>query len=82
MKSKIILVNHSVNEETEVATFKSTIEAFQCASLLQALVNSENFIYYVDHWIKGKGHRRTQPDNIRIFVSNSLNLYEKLKPIF
>jgi hypothetical protein len=79
MKSKVILVNLATQEETLVATVKSSVEAFQFASLLQAMVVSENYIYYVDHFIKGKGGRRSQPDSFASMVNNSTHLTNLLK---
>lgn len=79
MKSKVILVNLTTQEETLVATVKSNVEAFQFASLLQAMTVSENYIYYVDHAVKGKGMRRTQPDSFTSMVNNSIHLSSLLK---
>lgn len=81
MNSKIILCGPG-NSETLVASFRSSVEAFQCAALLQAITNSDNYVYYVDCHIKGKGMRRIQPDSITSTVFNSPNLLAKLKPCF
>ena len=77
MKAKIILVD-PVGNETVVATFRSTIEAFQAASLFQAICNTDNYTYYVDYHVKGKGFRRTQPDSLSSLVNNSKVLQAKL----
>jgi hypothetical protein len=71
MKPKIVLVNGTI--ETTVATFSALNEAFQCAALLQALVNSQNYIYYVDYKHKGT-LRRTQPDSFKTMVYASAHL--------
>ena len=79
MKSKIILVKpYLTDNETVVATFATSIEAFMCASLLQAQTNVEGFVYYVEYHTKGKGWRRTQPDSFTSLVNNSVNLQSKL----
>lgn len=80
MKAKVILVTPT--EEITVATVKSTIEAFQFAAMLQSLCTSSTHVYYVDHVMKGKGLRRTQPDSFRHTVSNCKTLYDALKPIY
>lgn len=78
--ANIILINGMI--ETKVATFKSTLEAFQCAALLNAILHPDSkYIYVVDHKHKGT-NKRTQPDNLRQTVSNLTYLYEHLKPIF
>jgi hypothetical protein len=61
-----------------VATVKSKVEAFQFASLLQSLVNTPNYVYYVEYHVKGKGLRRSQPDSFSIVVNNSINLRNQL----
>lgn len=80
-KAKIILID-PVNNETEIASFHSTVEAFQCAALLQALVVSDKYIYCIDHYIKGKGNRRTLPDSFTHTIGNSLHLFTCLKAYF
>ena len=79
MKSKIILVTpYLTDNEILVATFTTSIEAFMCASLLQAQTNVEGYVYYVEHHVKGKGMKRTQPDSFASLVNNSTNLQSKL----
>lgn len=82
MKSKVILID-SVGNETLVATFRSTVEAFQAAALFQNIIGENtSYSYYVDHLVKGKGMKRTAPDNLRATVSNITNLYNSLKPLY
>ncbi len=51
MKSKIIIVG-KISEEV-VASFRSSSEAFHCASLLQASTEDKNLMYYVEYKEKG-----------------------------
>jgi hypothetical protein len=82
MKAKVILTNPHNLPETLVGTFTSTVEAFQCASLLQAILGEDSqYRYCIDHKHNGQ-LRRTQPDNIRIHISNLVTLHDTIKPLF
>lgn len=79
--AKIILIN-GVMQETNIATFKSDIEAFQAASLFNAILHDGSTYYYiVEYKAKGKV-KRTIPDGLRQTVANLSTLYNHLKPIF
>lgn len=79
--AKIIFIGQ-FNEETTVATFKKNVEAFQAASLFNAIlpINS-SYCYVVEYKVKGQT-KRTIPDQLKQTVSNLVNLKEHLKPIF
>lgn len=76
MKPRIILT--TPREELLIATFQNLNEAFICAALLQAKVNSEEFIYSVEFKEKGIQKRR-QPDSLNIVLQTlATNQKEKL----
>lgn len=78
--AKIILTNGQT--ETLVATFKSTLEAFQAAALFQAILHpGSNYQYIVDFKERGTSKRR-QPDSLTNTVNSLTYLREHLKPIF
>lgn len=77
--AKIILVTPT--EEIPVGTIKSTIEAFQCAALLQALAIHSGYTYYVEHRVKGT-LKRTQPDSLKATIANCKSLYDHIKPLY
>lgn len=79
--AKIIFIGN-LNQETTVATFKKDVEAFQAASLFNAILPlNSSFVYVVEYKVKG-ATKRTIPDNLRQTVDNLVNLKEHLKPIF
>lgn len=80
MSAKIMLINGTT--ETLVGTMKSNIEAFQAASLFNAMLTPESKCYYVVDWKDGKTHKRSSPDNFCSTVSNISTLYHHLKFIF
>jgi thiaminase len=80
MKYKVILVDN-IGNETEASKHKALNEAFQFASLMQSMVNNENFTYRVIFKLKGI-EKRVMADNFTSVVSNSTHLYNLLKPIF
>lgn len=81
MAAKIILISPS-GSETKVANFKANIEAFQAASLFNAILHPDSrHIYIVEYKAKGIT-RRTTPDTLKQTVSNITTLHEHLKPIF
>jgi hypothetical protein len=80
MKNKIIFVD-AINNEFIVASFKTQIEAFQCASLLEALNTNEKCFYAVEFKLKGQTVRKL-PQDIRKTIYGSSELYDYLKPIF
>lgn len=76
---KIIIVTPA--GETVVGTIKKTIEAFQCAAILQALVTTKDHTYYVEYRHKGT-LRRTQPDAITTTIGNCKPLYDLIRPLY
>ncbi len=74
--AKVIVVNAATNEEHIVATVKSDMEAFQFASLLQAMVDSDNYRYYIEY--KSCGIRRSSPDSFLSMVNSSERLTKLL----
>jgi hypothetical protein len=80
MKAKVILIDPA-NNETLVATFKSDIEAFQAASLFQALTVTNGYVYRIEHKHNGV-LRRTAPQPFTQVVGNSPHLHELLDPLY
>jgi hypothetical protein len=79
-KAKIVLT--TPREELTIATFQNTNEAFICASILQAKVNSEEFIYYVDFKEKGRSIRR-QPNSLRSVLGTlAVKQLEQISTLF
>ena len=76
--AKIIIINNATQEETLVATFRADVEAFQCASLFQAMLHPDtNMEYRVV--VKRKGLTRyVTPDSFRTTLNNSVNLLNHL----
>jgi hypothetical protein len=80
MKAKIILT--TPRDEILVATFTTQNEAFICASLLQAKVNSEEFVYRVQFKEKGILYNRLPGSLVQTLGTLANNQLEKIAGLF
>jgi hypothetical protein len=78
---KIILID-PIGNETKVATFRADVEVFQCAAMLQAILDKDSkYMYVVEHKYKGS-NRRTTPDRFNCSIGSLIHLYNSIKPMY